>query len=95
MSSSSMMEEDEDSGFSIQTDITQFGSVIYEIVTRETYDFDLFKGQGASELVPTWPREEDLPNTDNIWLGPIIRKCWMKGGYRIGRRATNPVVPQP
>lgn len=76
------IEEDEDSGFSIQTDIAQFGSVIYEIVTPETYNFDLFKGQGEGKMVPTWLCEQDLPNTEDIWLGSIIRKCWTKGGYR-------------
>ncbi|KAL1987063.1 hypothetical protein VTN96DRAFT_4937 [Rasamsonia emersonii] len=68
------METADDNGYSIQTDIGQLGAVMYEVVTGERCEFDLFQDQEASSHA-TWPRGETLPSTENIWLGPIIEKC--------------------
>ena len=76
------MDEAEDSGYSVQTDIGQFGAVMYEVVTGKSYDFDLFKGQDDGALFPRFPLEDELPSTEDIWLGSVIRKCWRKGGYK-------------
>jgi serine/threonine protein kinase len=74
------METADDNGYSVQTDIGQLGAVIYEIVTGERCEFDLFEDPGACQ--PTWPRRTALPSTQNIWLGPIIEKCWTKGAFQ-------------
>lgn len=37
------MENAEDDGYSIQTDIGQLGAVIYEVVTGNKCEFNLFK----------------------------------------------------
>ena len=31
------------------------------------------------EQGPKWPRAQDLPSTDHIPFGAIIRQCWFKG----------------
>lgn len=71
-----------DSGYSIFTDIGQLGAVMYEVVTGKACEFDLFKSQPPGPATATWPRREDLPSTDNIWLGYIIEKCWNRGALR-------------
>lgn len=76
------MDEADDSGYSVQTDIGQFGAVIYEVVTGKSYSFDLFQGQDDDAMFPRFPSERDLPTTENTWLGPIIRKCWRRGSYQ-------------
>lgn len=70
------MQTVDDNGYSIFTDIGQFGNVMYEVVTGQMCEFDLFKGQPTGPATAAWPRREDLPNTQNIWLGTIIEKCW-------------------
>lgn len=71
-----------DSGYSIFTDIGQLGAVMYEVVTGKACDFDLLKSQPPGPTAATWPRREDLPSTENIWLGYIIERCWKKGALR-------------
>ena len=71
------MQTVDDTGYSIHTDIGQFGSVMYEVITGQMCEFDLFKGQPTGPATAAWPRREDLPNTQNIWLGTIVERCWM------------------
>ncbi|EGD90706.2 serine/threonine protein kinase [Trichophyton rubrum D6] len=70
-----------DNGYSIQTDIGQLGAVMYEVITGEQCEFNLFGGE-VSNGRAAWPRRETLPNTQNVWLGPIIARCWTEGGFR-------------
>ncbi len=76
------MDKADDSGYSVQTDIGQFGAVMYEVVTGNSFNFDLFKGQDDGALFPRFPSEECLPSTDHVWLGSIIGKCWRRGSYQ-------------
>ncbi|KAJ9370061.1 hypothetical protein DTO282E5_5258 [Paecilomyces variotii] len=76
------MENFNDNGYSIQTDIGQLGAVIYEVVTGKRCDFDLFKDQPSTISEAMWPRRENLPNVKDIWLGPIIDKCWTEGSFK-------------
>ncbi|MCJ1313434.1 hypothetical protein MMC25_007112 [Agyrium rufum] len=66
-------------GYSVLTDIGQFGAVMYEIVTRKHCKFDVLQNWKEFGDVATWPRRESLPSTDKIWLGNIIEKCWTQG----------------
>lgn len=66
----------DDLGFSIMTDIGQFGAVMFEIVTGQTCKFDLASGRKEPGDLYTWPPRDSLPSTINIWLGHIIEKCW-------------------
>ncbi|EEQ35469.1 conserved hypothetical protein [Microsporum canis CBS 113480] len=66
----------DDLGFSIMTDIGQFGAVMFEIVTGQRCRFDLAQGQREPGDLYTWPRRDSLPSTTNTWLGHIIEKCW-------------------
>lgn len=66
----------DDLGFSIMTDIGQFGAVMFEIVTGQTCKFDLAQGRREPGDLYTWPRQDSFPSTINTWLGHIIEKCW-------------------
>lgn len=66
---------------SVQTDLEELGTVFYEVVTGQRCRFDLYEGQ-QRELIVTWPRRDNLPSTENVWLGPIIEKCWTKGAFK-------------
>ncbi|KAL2819477.1 kinase-like domain-containing protein [Aspergillus granulosus] len=68
-------------GYSIHTDIGQLGAVMYEVVVGEKCEFDIFKDLPLELSNGTWPRREDLPSTEGLWLGPIIERCWMKGAF--------------
>lgn len=69
----------DDLGYSILTDIGQFGAVMFEIVAGHRCEFDIihdWKGPGD----PTsWPPRDSLPSTTGIWLGHIVEKCWTQG----------------
>lgn len=75
------MEDVDDNGYSIQTDIGQLGTIFYEVVTGERCEFDLFKDNPPDVTDAVWPRRETLPCTKHIWLGSIIEKCWTKGAF--------------
>ena len=79
------MQNVEDNGYSIYTDIGQFGAVMYEVFTGRKCDFDLFRDQPYGPATATWPRRENLPSTQDIWLGSIIESCWTKGAFRNSR----------
>lgn len=64
-------------GYSVQTDIGQFGVLIYELSTSERCDFDLW--QDSNRDVATWPQRSSLPTTQGIWLGDVMEKCWTHG----------------
>ncbi|PYI26144.1 serine/threonine protein kinase, partial [Aspergillus indologenus CBS 114.80] len=81
MSLDTHMETADWAGYSIHTDIGQLGAVMYEVVAGEKCDFDIFKGLSLELSSGTWPRREDLPSTDGLWLGPIIERCWTKGEF--------------
>ncbi|KAF7505122.1 hypothetical protein GJ744_001262 [Endocarpon pusillum] len=75
------MQTVDDSGYFIFTDIGQLGAVMYEVVTGEACEFDLFKNQPAGYAIATWPQREDLPSTQGIWLGYIIERCWTRRSF--------------
>lgn len=54
---------------------------MYEVVVGEKTVFDIFKDLPLEASSGTWPRREDLPSTEGIWLGPIIERCWTKGAF--------------
>ncbi|KIV84238.1 hypothetical protein PV11_00029 [Exophiala sideris] len=57
-------------GYSVMTDLGQFGAVMFEIVTGQGCKFDLSHD---------WRGVGDLPSTSEVWLGHIIEKCWKQG----------------
>jgi serine/threonine protein kinase len=72
----------DDAGYSIFTDMGQLGAVMYEVITGQAGEFDLFKNQPPGYAVVTWPQRKDLPSTEGIWLGHVIEKCWTRGGLQ-------------
>lgn len=74
-------------GLSVKTDIFQFGSLMYEILTRKSFSYDLLankyveaqrleSGDEDWQASAIWPRPEDLPKTDQFYLGYIVLRCW-------------------
>ncbi|OAL32820.1 hypothetical protein AYO20_07777 [Fonsecaea nubica] len=84
-SESSLMDPDWDLdrcdryGYSILTDIGQFGAVMFEIITGQHCRFDIYQDWTGPGDATTWPRRETLPSTSEVWLGSIIEKCWTEG----------------
>lgn len=69
----------DDCGYTIYTEIGQLGAVFYEVITGDKCSFDLYRHQPHGAAIAVFPRREDLPSTQDLWLGPIIEKCWTKG----------------
>lgn len=63
-------------GFSVLTDVGQFGAAMYDVITGLRCKFDLTKDRKEPENLYTCPRRDRLPSTENVWLGHIIEKCW-------------------
>ena len=68
-------------GFSILTDIGQFGAVMLEILTGQRCKFDIFQDWKEAGDSSFWPSRDSLPSTTRIWLGDVIENCWTQG-YR-------------
>ncbi|KAH0841208.1 hypothetical protein FOPE_06564 [Fonsecaea pedrosoi] len=70
-------------GASVLTDIGNFGTVMFEVVTGRDCKFDLFQdwqpGQPGHPF--SWPSKASLPSTDGIWLGHIIEACRTEGSF--------------
>jgi serine/threonine protein kinase len=77
------METADDNGYSIQTDIGQLGTVMYEVVrSGQRCQFDLFKDNPPDDGRARLASRDSLPSTEELWLGPIIERCWVQGGFR-------------
>jgi serine/threonine protein kinase len=75
---------------SVGTDIFEFGSVMYEIITGKRYKYNLYDNEEAEmqwrehgeeegwKPGAEWPQIEDLPDTTQILLSDIIKGCWTK-----------------
>lgn len=70
------MEMVDDYGNSIYTDNRQLGTVFYTVATGQACEFDYEPTDAV------WPRREDLPSTENIWVSPIIERCWTEGSFQ-------------
>ncbi|GAB7350699.1 hypothetical protein MBLNU459_g1258t1 [Dothideomycetes sp. NU459] len=51
----------DDNGYSMFTDIGQFGAVMYEIISGQKCEFDLFKDQPPGPATAAWPPRDSLP----------------------------------
>jgi serine/threonine protein kinase len=77
-----------DNGASIHTDIFQFGSLVFEMVSPERFEYDLFdneeverqapSSEGYWEPCPEWPSIDALPVTKDLHFGSVVWKCWTK-----------------
>ncbi|KAL4893429.1 kinase-like domain-containing protein [Aspergillus ambiguus] len=77
----SKMETADDNGYTIQIDIGLLGKVMYEIVTGDKCEVDLYKDNAPTDGRAYWPDKKSLPSTQGIWLGEIIEGCWV-GKFR-------------
>ncbi|KKY18688.1 putative serine threonine protein kinase [Phaeomoniella chlamydospora] len=64
-------------GFSVLTDIGQFGVAMLEMITGQHCEFDTLRDWDT--VGATWPGRDTLPSTNGVWLGHIIEKCWTRG----------------
>ncbi|KAJ5735900.1 uncharacterized protein N7483_001025 [Penicillium malachiteum] len=66
------METIDGGGYNTLLDIALLGAVFYEIVTGEKCEIDLFVDSDRAQ----WPARQNLPLTEDIWLGSVIQDCW-------------------
>lgn len=91
------METADENGFTMRIGIGLLGAVIYEVVTGNKCEVDLFKENAPSDGRAYWPKREFLPSTQDIWLGWIKEGCW-NGEFRDAQnllRALDSVDLQP
>lgn len=60
------LETADDNGYTTQIDIGLLGTVIYEVVTGEKCEVDLFKNNHPTDGRAYWPQRESLPSTQDI-----------------------------
>jgi hypothetical protein len=72
----------DDHGYSIYTDIGQLSAVFYGVAIEQPCEFDLFKDLPYGPTDVAWPQRKYLSSTENIWIGPIIERCWTKKSFR-------------
>lgn len=66
-------------GYSIFTDIGQFGAVMFEVLTGRRCKFDVFHDWQDAGDSSSWPPRDSPLSTEQLWLGYIIEKCWTEG----------------
>jgi serine/threonine protein kinase len=66
----------DDNGYTAQIDIGLLGAVMYEVVTGNKCEIDLFKDNSPTDGRAHWPERKFLPGTRGIWIGWIIEGCW-------------------
>lgn len=91
----SNMDSVDDNGFTTQIDIGLLGTVMYEIMTGDKCEVDLFKDNSPTDGRAHWPDRNCLPSTQGIWLGWIVESCW-DGEFRSAHsllQALNSVNP--
>lgn len=73
---------------SVKFDIARFGSMIYEITSGSRYEFYVIPDIEAdldedpeSKTFKAWPTTDKFPNTNNVFLGDIIRRRWGGNGF--------------
>lgn len=80
--------------FSVKFDIARFGSMMYEVSSRSRYEFYVVPEIEAeldddpeSKTFKAWPTAERFPNTENVFLGDIIKKmlAWGWVSHHAGR----------
>ena len=55
----------------VKLEILHLGWIIYAIVIWGVHKYYYFKQED-----PQWPGQEELPPTDDLLWGLLIRKCW-------------------
>ncbi|GIK06156.1 hypothetical protein Aspvir_001799 [Aspergillus viridinutans] len=70
------MQAVDDNGYTTKIDIGLLGAVMYEVVTGNKCEVDLFKDNSPTDGRAHWPERKFLPSTQGIWLGWVIEGCW-------------------
>ncbi|KAL1967208.1 hypothetical protein VTN77DRAFT_3499 [Rasamsonia byssochlamydoides] len=74
-------------GYSVSMEIGQLGMVLYQVITGgEHRDFGfVFADNHPGPEDPVWPSRAALPETNDLWLGPLIDRCWTQGAFEDAR----------
>ncbi|KAL2801715.1 kinase-like domain-containing protein [Aspergillus granulosus] len=70
------METVDDNGYTTQIDVGLLGAVMYEVITGNRCEIDLFRDNSPTDGRAYWPERRFLPSTRGIWLGWLIEGCW-------------------
>jgi hypothetical protein len=62
---------DDGAGLTVKVELLHFGWIFYTISSWKNKRYYYF-----GHDTPAWRRLEELPSTDDLFFGPIIRKCW-------------------
>lgn len=65
-------------GSSVLTDVFQFGSLVYEVISGKRWNFDLFRPEVPGKELPNWPEVSQLPAVQDLDYGTLIFKCWTR-----------------
>ncbi|OOG00129.1 hypothetical protein ASPCADRAFT_28032, partial [Aspergillus carbonarius ITEM 5010] len=66
----------DDNGYTIQIDVGLLGTVMYEVITGQKCEIDLFQFNSPTDGRAHWPERATLPSTQGLWLGWIVEGCW-------------------
>jgi serine/threonine protein kinase len=58
-------------GLNLKIEILHLGWILYAIASWQNRRYYYFESE-----IPSWPTPEELPATDNLFCGSIIKKCW-------------------
>lgn len=97
---SSDMENADDNGYTTQIDIGLLGAIMYEIVTGDKCEIDLYKDNSPTDGRAYWPERSYLPDTKGLQFGWIIEGCWdghFRSAHSLSRAldSIDPLVPKP
>lgn len=64
-------------GLSKKTDLFQFGSFVFEIITGRKYVLDV-----REDEVEQWPTNCEIPDVEGFPLKALTRGCWLRDGFQ-------------
>ena len=66
----------DDNGYTTQVDVGLLGATMYEVMTGDKCEFDLYKHNSPSDGRAYWTERSSLPVTKDIPFGWVIEGCW-------------------
>ncbi|PYI30275.1 hypothetical protein BP00DRAFT_457975 [Aspergillus indologenus CBS 114.80] len=75
---------------SVKSDVARFGSMMYEVISGNRCEFYVIPDietdlddDPESKTFKAWPAADRLPDTNDVFLGEIIWRCWVRDGFKI------------
>ncbi|OJJ67155.1 hypothetical protein ASPBRDRAFT_349942 [Aspergillus brasiliensis CBS 101740] len=73
---------------SVKSDISRFGSMMYEVISGNQFEFYVIPDIETDldddpefKTFKTWPTADRLPDLNNVFLGDVIGRCWAREGF--------------